>query len=57
MFGDWGVNVRVIQEQEERFEAWLGGLPKGCKLAIVEVGRWQGGADDPAHRGAHARAL
>lgn len=38
MFGDWGVNVRVIQEQEERFEAWLIGLPISSKLAIVEVG-------------------
>ena len=38
MFGDWGVNCRIITEQEERFRAWLREVPDSANLAIVEVG-------------------
>jgi len=38
MFGDWGVNCRIIQEQQGRFNQWLKDLPEAAKLAIVEVG-------------------
>lgn len=38
MFGDWGVNCRIIQEQQGRFNQWLKDVPDAAKLAIVEVG-------------------
>ncbi|CAJ1383520.1 unnamed protein product [Effrenium voratum] len=38
MFGDYGVNCRIIREQRGRFEAWQRQLPPEAKLVIVEVG-------------------
>ena len=38
MFGDWGVNCRIIKEQQDRFNGWLKDLPESTNLAIVEVG-------------------
>lgn len=38
MFGDWGVNCRIIDEQDGRFNEWLKTLPESANLAIVEVG-------------------
>ncbi len=38
MFGDGGVNVRVIDEQYHRFQNWLKEIPTAARLVIVEVG-------------------
>eukprot|EP00434_Breviolum_minutum_P006536 symbB.v1.2.005769.t1/scaffold289.1/size287290/14 len=38
MFGDGGVNVRVIDEQYDRFQNWLREIPTEASLVIVEVG-------------------
>jgi hypothetical protein len=38
MFGDDGVVMDVIDQQQATFQAWLATLPKTCRLAIVEVG-------------------
>ncbi|CAK8996429.1 NAD-dependent protein deacylase (Regulatory protein SIR2 homolog) [Durusdinium trenchii] len=38
MFSDFGVNMRIISEQEQRFNAWLKELPESANLVIVEVG-------------------
>jgi hypothetical protein len=38
MFGDNGVVMDVIDQQEASFQAWLGSVPKSARLAIVEVG-------------------
>eukprot|EP00913_Durusdinium_trenchii_P019012 g17868.t1 len=36
MFSDFGVNMRIISEQEQRFNAWLKELPESANLVIVE---------------------
>ena len=38
MFGDGGVNCGRIEEQQTRFRAWAGGLPRDARVAVVEVG-------------------
>ena len=38
MFGDDGVVMDAIDQQQATFQAWLATLPKTCRLAIVEVG-------------------
>ena len=38
MFDDGGVNCGRIEEQEARFSAWADGLPRGARVAVVEVG-------------------
>ncbi len=38
MFGDWGVNCGRIEEQQARFRAWVDGLPRDARVAVVEVG-------------------
>mmetsp|Transcript_87582 Transcript_87582/g.192353 ORF Transcript_87582/g.192353 Transcript_87582/m.192353 type:complete len:338 (+) Transcript_87582:59-1072(+) len=38
MFGDYGVKCDRIDEQSERFQAWLQKVPKDGKLVIIEVG-------------------
>jgi hypothetical protein len=38
MFGDDGVVMDVIDQQQTSFQSWLASLPKNCRLAIVEVG-------------------
>jgi len=38
MFGDWGVDVAVIDRQESAMQRWLGSLPSGVRLVVIEVG-------------------
>jgi len=38
MFGDWGVDCRVIMRQQDAFQKWLRGLPQGSNLVVLEIG-------------------
>jgi hypothetical protein len=38
MFGDGEVNCGRIKEQQARFRAWADALPRGARLAVVEIG-------------------
>lgn len=52
MFGDWDWDPAVTDEQERRFERWLGSL-EGASLAVVECGA---GTAIPTVRGLCERA-
>ena len=38
MFGDWGVNLARVEEQEARLRAWTAGAGGAGRVAVVEVG-------------------